>query len=159
VLDGPVLADLLRFVPGLVRVAVTLRVELRRAVVIVEYLAHPLSINMSLPVRIATALVAGEWFKAYMREYVGLQTIRAAAKMGALVPGAQKNEGGRLLPRRRRKRKVLFGNDIGSLSDIRELLDIAGTGGQLGGLVEDRAAKDFASLARDERITGVALLQ
>ena len=96
--------------------------------------------------RIATALVAGEGLELYMGEHMGLEAIGAGARMGATNPGALKNESGSLLPRRR---KIVFRNNISDPLDIREPLDIAGIGGQLGLLVGDCAAKYFAPLASD----------
>jgi len=46
---------------------------------------------MGLPVRIATASVAGERLEPYVSEHVGLEAIWAVARMGALGPGAVEN--------------------------------------------------------------------
>jgi len=102
---------------------------------------------MSLPVRIATALVAGEGFEAYVSEYMGLEAIWTTAIMIAIDPGALKNESGSLLSRRR---KAIFRNNVGDPSDLRKLFDIAGIGGQLGDLVGDHTAKHLAALESGE---------
>ena len=102
---------------------------------------------MGLPVRITTALVAGEGLELYVGEHMGLEAIRAGARMVATNPGALKNEGGSLLPGRR---NIVFKNNVSDPLDIREPLDIAGTGGYLGHLVGDCAAKYFAPLVSDE---------
>jgi len=95
----------------------------------------PLSIKMSLPVRIATAFVAGEGFEAYVSEYMGLEAIRTTAMVVSTNPGALKNESGGLLP---------------GGSDVHKLCDITSRGGHLGGLVGDRAEKYFAPLESGE---------
>ena len=102
---------------------------------------------MSLPARIAAALVAGEGLELYMGEHMGLEAIRTGARRVATNPGALKNESGSPLPGRRR---IVFRNNISDPLDIREPLDIAGTDGQLGLLVGDCAAKYFAPLVSGE---------
>jgi len=100
----------------------------------VRYLTGmPLSMQVSLPVRIATAVVAGEAYEAYVSEYMGLEAIGTTATMVAINPRALTNEDGRLFP--------------GGL-DIRKLCDIANIGGQLGDLVVDHAEKYFGPLER-----------
>ena len=97
--------------------------------------------------RIATAFVAGEGHEAYVSENMGLEAIRTGARMVATNPGALKNETGSLLHGRR---EVVLRNNVRDPLDIREPLDIAGIGGQLGLLVGDCAAKYFAPLVSDE---------
>ena len=53
---------------------------------------------MNIPVRLATALVAGEWLKLNVGVYMGLEAVRATANMVAINPGTLKNESGSLLP-------------------------------------------------------------
>ena len=99
---------------------------------------------MCLPVRITTAFVAGEGHEAYVSEHMGPEAIRTGAKMVATNPGALKNS---LLHGRR---ELVYRNNVSDSLDIREPLDIAGAGGQLGLLVGDCAAKYFAPLLSDE---------
>jgi hypothetical protein len=72
-----------------------------------------------------------------------LEAIGTTAIMVATNPDAVKNEAGSLLPGRR---MAIFRNSVGGLTDIRKLLDVTGIDGQLGDLVGDHAAKDFAPL-------------
>ena len=53
---------------------------------------------MSIPVRFATALVAGERLKVNVGVHMGLEAVRTTATMVAINPGTLKNESRRLLP-------------------------------------------------------------
>jgi hypothetical protein len=81
-----------------------------------------------------------------MGEQMRLEAIGTTAIVVAINPDAVKNEVGSLAPRRR---KATIRNNVGDPTDIRKLLDVTGVGGQLGDLVGDRAAKDFAPLESD----------
>ena len=97
--DAPVVTNLLLLGFGLVRVAITSREESGRAVRVCQFdWPWSLSIRTCIPVRLATALVAGKGLKVDVGVHMGLEAVRATAAMAAFNPGTLKNESGSLLP-------------------------------------------------------------
>jgi hypothetical protein len=95
-----------------------------------------------LPVRLTAGSVAREGFKLDVSEHMRLEAIGAAARMGAIGPGAMKS-----LP-------VRIGRKI-----IGKLLDVAGTNLLRGSLVKDQAAEDVAPLGGMEYTIGIPCFQ